>query len=312
MADYEFIYLKREGDIMYTKGIKSRNKIRFVATKKTAKQYYKDLKAVKDFMYRPRNIMYEFNVGGKKVDFVRSRRLFKYNDDPAIKNVDKYKKTSFVLTDRGLRFFEPFKVHGVEVFELILDKSSNSLKSEDGKAELKMFVTEIDFSKEAWNIELEEGLSCPKALELFEPTNKKAKEHDKVGFINIRLTKTINLGNNKFGKTGIRFYTKHDGDGTPELTFGGFDGEYKTVFKPFYDDNGTFCLDIQKDEPAPNWEYSSYCMTYVDFITENSTYTIETLGTDIDANGNQYTRIRLESKKDKNVWFIMNNKKRPN
>lgn len=307
LADYEFIYLKKEGDIMYTKGVKTRNTIRFVATEKTAQEYFKDLKAVKKFVYRPKNIFYEFNVDGKKIDFVRSRRLFKYNDDPTIKNVDKYKKTSFVLTDKGIRFFKPFKVNDTEIFELILDRESNSLKSADGKVQLKMFVTEIDFNEEYWNIELEEGLACQKALDLYPETNEKAKAHDKVGFEYINLTKTINLGKNKqYGGPGIRFYTS-----TIRATGYGFDGEYKTIFKPFYDEEGNFCLDIQKNKPAVYWEFISYCEVYVDLITSNSTYTIEVLGKDKDKNGKEYMRLLMKSKKDSSIWFILNNKERP-
>ncbi len=233
VADYEFIYLKREGDIMYTKGVKTRNKIRFVATKKTAEQYFKDLKEVKKFIYRPKNMFYEFNVNGKKIDFNRTRRLFKYNDNPEIKNIEKYQKTSFVLTDKGIRFYQPFTVNGTEVFELFLDKDSNSLKSKDGKVQIKMFVTEIDFNEEYWNIELQPGLSCQKALDMYPAVNEAAKAHDKVGFEYINLTKTINLGHNKYGAPGIRFYTS-----TIRETGYGFDGEYKAIFKPFYDEKG--------------------------------------------------------------------------
>ncbi len=298
-VDYEFIYQNKEKDIIYTKGMKSRNNIRFVKTTKSADDYLKDVKEVMGYLGDRTAI--SFNVVDEKIKFEmkNSKKFFNFqytSKEKGEKDATLH-KTAFVCTDKGIRFFKPFIINGVEVFELTLDEQESVLKSVDGKVEIKLFKAPFNLNLESWYLLVNDDNASKKVKNSFEEVQDADLKQGGGELSNkIYTGMYITPGGNEFGPS-FRFFSKWLQNGTT------YPAEYNMTFRSFADDNGEFNIEFIKGKAGFNWKYYPYLTSMVDFMTKDSVYKVEVLEKD---SSGKPIKAKLINKKNTDVWFILN------
>ncbi len=299
--DYEFVYQKREGDIIYTKGMKTRHIIRFVKTEKTAEEYMNDVAIVKNFVSSKDRLPVEFNVDGDIFEFAMARtelsRVLSYIDKK-----DELHKTAFVYTDKGIRFFEPFMLNGVEVFELILDETNNVLQSKDGKVKIKMIKSSFDFNSELWAITINDTDVSPTVKQKYEEVKKTNTD-----ILSENLSNVIKIGTfvYEFELFGREIKLKQTG---LHFASNDFASVYNTLFR-VYEKEGDLYVDVPIIGGGFGWKTKNvktdytHLKPFVDLVSDNSSYKIEVLEKDWE---DKATKMKLSSITNPDVWFILN------
>ncbi len=299
-VDYEFIYVKSVGDILYTKGVKTSNSIRFVKTTLSPDEYFKKQAEVKNFIKE--RVAYEFFVDGKALDFQfgagKLGKILSYVVTSVVEKEGKkeeekeFFKDAFVYTDRGIRFYK--NIEGTKVFELILDKENNVLKSEDGKVELKLFASPFNFTTKMWG--LLRGTGSDKVKAAYE-----------------KMVSTFVTPSDLEWLTFIKDF----------VVFGMVDSETKDVGILYYFNQGKFQIFKNSSykqlpnelnivgEDGESKFYSNELFVaqqaFTNFILANSPYSVEEVAPLMPDYFDQ--GVKLTSKKDPSVWFILNRNK---
>ncbi len=297
-VDYEFIYVKSEGDILYTKGVKTSNSIRFVKTDLAPEVYFNKQKEVQKFIQE--RVAFQFLVGEKQLDFNFGigdfGRILAYNVVSTVKKEGKdveekeLFKNAFVYTDKGIRFYENIK--GTEVFELILDVENNVLKSEDGKVQIKLFKAPVDLNKEDWRMFVDNTNVSVKVAEMFKSVANADLNSAYPGKLIPEMvigTLTLKTG---LDKPGVSFFS------TEIKSTKTYRTEHLASFPIDVDKDGNFYIGIvpSTDKLGMNWKWYKHLQPMVDFLATNSFYKVEIL---------EEGKIKLVSQKDPDVWFIL-------
>ncbi len=231
VTDYEFIYQKKEGDILYTKGIKSLFTYRFVKTELTYEEYFAKQKEIKDLFETKQAV--RFTVNGKSIKFKMKESTgstFTYYDPDEKDKKKQKKRTAFVFTDKGVRFFKPFTLNGVEIFELFLNKEKSIFENKEKTVKIELLEPPIDLMKESWAIVVEEGKVPAKFIELFLKSREAmVKNYYSLGSLyahDVYLLNTIYIGkssyrglDDKLRNTGISFASENSSPNPDEVYY---------------------------------------------------------------------------------------------
>lgn len=274
-TDYEFIYIKKEANVIYTKGVKTGNEIRFVSTKDTPEEYFTKIQAVKTiladktkslFLQKPTGLNYKISFSGSGVDGGPNRvLLFEEIGGEKI-------KAPFTYRTDGIRLYKPITVGGI-TFDYLYLKSNNGknkFQTKDGKLTLELDTPLINFSTKSFRVNIQNGFASPNFIQLLNTIN--SNTNDKVStrltFSFSRRGTPIVIGRTQSGLYAYErsyTYTKPD---TVYLNF-------PKVFGPYSNANGSSLLTQ---------------------ITSKSAYKITNF------NSNYY---KLTSLSDDSFWFLI-------
>lgn len=286
ISDYEFIYLNKEENVLRTKGVKTRNKIRLIRIQGTLEEYINKVKSVRNYIDKKGLI--EFIVGGKFITSTTPDRVVSYFPEKG------NGKLSFVYTDKGIRFYEPVNINGVEIYELILDRLENALKTKSGEIVFRLGKNlPIDLSQSSWVIKALDEKECSlkfrkKFFDMY-MANKKTRLYS---IYKLDVFRNIVLGKTKDNATGIQFMVYNFKrllflDVIKYLKFRGTTKEGEINIMHTGGGNGF-------------WRYFTNFSYMVNFITDNSLYTFEM------NNPVNPTKVKITSKADPDVWFTIN------
>lgn len=268
-GDYEFIYLKKEDKTIFTKGVKTKNDTRFLATNLTHEEYFQKIsevqEAIKEKIYsvsKPKESAGKIEIKG---------RVLVYTDE----NKEE-EEVAFVYRPNGIRLYKPIKINKLEVSEFTFNETKDLLSSTDGKVEVKVDTPMIYFSLDSRHaILFRNGAVSPSLLEKYEEAKLKSKQgydEDLLSFMVIE---------------------KYSG----ELVFFMASGRYpvRHIIKPEYHkkDEVSFVL----TGVSSNWRWYPWVHPLMKEFGLKSPFKIEVSETIGD--------FKLTSMADSNVWFYL-------
>lgn len=267
-GDYEFTYLKREGNTIFTTGTKTRNDIRFVAITDTPEVYLAKVNETKTALtgkifevVKPVSPTYTLTVNGKFLEYTEKGKVTQ--------------KMALVHQPNGFRLYKTLKIGGVEVTRFTLNETKNKLTSNDGSIELSIDVPMINFDAAEHAVLFRDGLASPSLLALYEQAKVKSAS---------------TYGENLRDYLIINTYSK-------KLVFFMASGRYpiRHMITPSYDakDEVNFVL----TNPSSNWRWYSWVHPLMGAFGTNSPFKIEV--------SNSVGDYKLTSKTNPDVWFYL-------
>lgn len=188
---------------------------------------------------------------------------------------------AFAYTDKGIRFYEPINMNGVNVSELLLNDTKDKLVNIDANVIIELVRPPINVNQD-WFFDATVDLS-PLMVNTFSAiTTANTARWGEV------LSPIVRFGNTTVNGTtspGIMF--RSDSFLAQHLlNFSGVPGENDKI-------------SISKGAGAFNWRFYTHLLPVVDIITDNSPFKIEPTPV-LDP-----TEVKLTSISNPDVWFII-------
>lgn len=277
-ADYEFTYLKKEGNTIFTTGTKTRNDIRLIEIKGTPKEYLLKILEFKEVLKntlkgKVLGVTKPANAEFKLLNFKKDRddRLFEYIE----KDGGEVKTMAIVYRPNGFRMYKPINIGGNEISEFVLNDTKDKLISGDGSVELAFETPMINFDTGEHAMLFRDGMVSPTLLALYE----KAKAQN-----------TLEWNENLNDFLIINTYSK-------ELVFFMMSGRYpiRHMVSPKYyaKDEVNFLL----TNPSSNWRWYGWVHPLMKTFGANSPFKIEV--------SDSFGDYKLTSKTNPDIWFYL-------
>lgn len=284
-GEFEFNLLdtSTSKDTIEVIGRVTRNAMRLIKLKESWGDYDKKVKAIESLMSGAR--FYGAINGAKEIEASKGagRRLtFVYGEGADAKEVEE----AYIITDKGLYFYEPITIEGKEYREFIVDLKTSKVVSLDGVIVFDIYKTPLDFNV-LWGINVGDETNASekvrKAYAHITDVNDK-RYGQRYG---ISLLQVFFLGNSN-GDKGVHFIAQRTN---------------KTLYTPSYgfdfipvkgkkDEVGFVSL----GEVGEWWGSFTHLSPMVDFLIANSSYKIQKISE---------TEVKLTSASDPEVWFVM-------
>ena len=279
-GDFEFKLASTDTDVINATGTISGNTLKLLRLTETPEEYL--TKVVDNVDYLTGSSFFR-TVDGVLEDVVSSNRnLTFFGEDEEGGNLE----IAYIITDTGVKFYESVTIDGVEISELILDTTTQTLTSVDGSLVLDILVSPLNMEQE-WFINssiITDTSDSYKEIYAGMEANLAAT----YGFLTV--DPIINIGQiTSIGGTGININS---------IDSRVFDAAHSLNFKGILGSPGL--LEITKgSETFSFWSFFSYYESLVDYIADNSPYSLE-----ID-NPDDPKVVKLTSTVDSNVWFTI-------
>lgn len=267
-GDYEFTYLKREGNTIFTTGTKTRNDIRFIAIEDTPEAYLAKVNEAKTAltgkMYKilkPANPTYTLTVNGKFLEYTEEGKATE--------------KMALVHRPNGFRLYAPFKIGEVEVTEFTLNDTKDTLTSNDGSIELSVTTPMINFTGNSYAVLFRDNTV---SAELFALYNQ---------------VKDANTA--RWGHTLSTFMLIEDNNGTIRFRMIS-DSRYSVGHQVEVKYDTADEVNFVMTTPDINWRYFPHIDPLYRAFQDQSAFKIEEAATDI---------YRLTSKANPNFVFLL-------
>lgn len=273
-GDYEFVYMKREADTLFTLGVRTRNDIRFIKFLGNPDEYMNQVDKTKDIL-RDKAFMLS-KPSSKKFKMViknKSFELYEEGKDPII--------TSLVHRPNGFRLYKPVKIEEFEFSEFVISEDQKSVTTKNGSVKIDMAKPLIDFSKEH-SISVNKTNVSKDFLNHF----KRAEQANAVAFPKFELSKQISFGTHEqnFSIIFVVKMTKSDLGVAHNL-------DYKFTSPEE--------LSFKLTSPTTFWPYFPHLNPLTKEIESKSPYKIT------EKSDGDYL---LTSKADSNFWFSLKRK----
>lgn len=287
LADFEFLFVSHTDNEIILQGKKYNSQMRLIKLQESADDYMAKVVDVANFMKR--RDLYEFVMGGSPVKFTTADRTVSYTYDKEGTSVTE--NMAYVVTDKGIRFYEPVTINGATVQDLILDKTKATLSTPDGVV-VFYFTKEValDFTSIDWSI----IAGTNECSDLFNTTFAQITKDVIIQGFDLQLSSGIVLGktrNTGTANVGIEFFYLIRG------TQRGFPAIKLLNFSGTKNENE---VNISVGASGRNWgAFGGYLQSFVDFIATNSPYKIEP------DDASNPTKAKLTSISNPDVWFTV-------
>ncbi|MDO5105583.1 DUF4302 domain-containing protein [Capnocytophaga sp.] len=286
LADFEFSLVSITDDVILLKGKKYHSVMRLVKLTESPETFINKVSELNAYV-KARGFA-EFLVNGKEIKFTRPANIvFTYLDE---NQETKSIATTYLYTDKGIRFYEPITINGTTFQELMLNKDTNSLTSQDGKTTLGLlYPAPLDMVNSTWQTELKNPAKSSDAFTaLFDQMDLLNNQKMAAYRIDVDLLRVIDFGG---AYKGIRFFSTLKSD--PNRG-------YETIFELNFTGGkkqGELGMSLLK--AGKNWGAFSHLAPLRDFFVNNAPYKIEP---NDPANP---TSVKLTSAKNPDVWFVL-------
>lgn len=273
-GDYEFVYMKREADTLFTLGARTRNNIRFIKFLGSPDEYMNQIDKTKGVLKD--KVFMLSKPSSKKFKMViknKSFELYEEGKDPVI--------TSLVHRPNGFRLYKPVKIEEIEFSELVISQDKKSIATKRGSIKMDLREPLIDFTK-GYSISVNEVNVSKTFLNLF----KRVEQVNTATFPKFGLNKQISFGSYE-KKFSIIFIV--------EMTKSNLDVAHNLDYKFTSPEEMSFKL----TSPTFFWRYFGHLNPLTKAIESKSPYKI-TKKSDGD--------YLLTSKVDSNFWFSLKRK----
>lgn len=286
-GDYEFVFMRQEGNRLIMKGKKYGNAIVMTRIETSINE---ELKKILDMQQKLVKIPFEkIDIGGKQnelqLDFDNRQFTMKTSDEEPPLNL------GIIFTDRGIKLYEPVTINGENVYEFVLNSQTKTLDAVDSKAKIlrtpwikiltnptTIYIFDFNVEKNTANMN----------NELFSLIKEAYAQDKKMGELFLILYIGKNHLNNASGTTCMAF-----GSNT------GTSFDYPSYACQF------FASGDNKDLLNINIDYSKNVMMgyykffkpIADYIGQHSPYRLE------DTDSNSPNSVKCISANDPNVWF---------
>ncbi|MDQ2178445.1 DUF4302 domain-containing protein [Marinifilum sp. D714] len=275
-GDFEFLLMSNNDDVITLQGNKTGNDLRLIKLTETPEEYLMKLKSISKVL---KGATFEGNVGGAEVMVISNynRLEFTYSEGGENKVVDE----AFIVTDKGIEFYKEISILGNDISELILDKATNQLVSENGEVVIDVISSPIDMKSTRWYCNI-------------------GAETDRSDAIRTEWEKVYIANGQTYGETLSQFLQMGPGQGATGIYIYSdkWLAQYNVIFGGVKGKAGY--LDITKVGDGFNWSFYTHLMPLIDVVADNAPYKVE-----LDDEDNP-TRAKLTSEKDPDVWFILN------
>lgn len=289
LADFEFSLVSITDDVILLKGKKYHSVMRLVKLTESPETFIEKVREVGNYV-ESRGFS-DFLVNGKEVKFVRPANvvLSYVDENQEVKTIS----TTYLYTDKGIRFYQPITINGVTFQELKLNTNTNSLVSEDGKITLGLlYPVPFDIVNSTWYTELKNPAKSSDAFTaLFDQMEQVNNEKIGVYGIDVDLSREIRFGGTS---KGIRFFSPLKSNPNRgyvaiyELSFNGG----KRV-----DEFGMSLL-----KATTGWQFFSHLAPLRDIFVNNAPYKVA-----LNDPANP-TSVKLTSTINPDIWFVLDKK----
>ena len=285
LADFEFVIMSHTDDVVVLKGKKYHSLMRLVKLQESADSYMEKVRDVRNYVTGKG--LSEFLIDGQEISFRQPKNIvFTYQENQENRNIS----TTYLYTDRGMKFYEPLTINGTTFQELILNIDTNSLHSADGKVIFKLLY-DIPFNFSAtewWSVEANKSSSTSDRFS--EVFNKVKEVNDKrYSNLNVSLSNFIYF---RSSTEEIRLFSDIKG------TDSGYPAFYKLAFRGGKKPDE---VNISLVGEGQNWNFFTHLNPLRDLIVKSSPYKVELNDT---ANP---TTVKLTSIQNPEVWFVLAN-----
>ncbi|MGQ2106605.1 DUF4302 domain-containing protein [Ornithobacterium rhinotracheale] len=280
-GDFEFLVLRQNQDTIFLKGLRTGNYLNLIKIKKESPSLKSRIEVI-------------LNKLGE-VDFPSAGKI---GESPIVASSSSPKNLtltyeqgkspisfSYIYTAEGIQFYEPILVDGKEYSHLILDESSNTLKSEDGHIVIKLKVAPINFKTQGWVLDLSEETNRSNAF--VGAIDADGLIHKIIFGDKYALQKYYVLG--KLGQN-VGFHTFAEDIQGPFAVNG---------LNFSADDNDPNLIHIGKGDAINFATYLLYVNSVLNKITNNSPYFVDK------KDPAKPGMVKLTSQKDPSVWFYL-------
>lgn len=283
LADFEFVVISHTDNEIVLKGKKYHSLMRMQKLQETAETYMAKVRAVRDFVMGKG--FSTLLVNNKEVSFKQSGNfIFTYQENQQDVKIS----TTFVFTDKGIRFYEPLTIDGVTFQELTLNTQDNALSSADGKVVFKLlYEFPFDFSSASiWRVDASNSsLTSDAFREVF--NNVKQINDQRYANLNVSLSTTIIF---KGDTEEIELFSTIIGSNR------GYAARYKMAFRGGKNPNE---VNISLVGEGHNWNFFTHLNPLRNLIAESSPYRLE-----MDDSANP-TVVKFISIANPDVWFVL-------
>lgn len=284
LADYEFLILSHENDVITLKGKKYGSKMKLRKLTENMEVY---LNKVSNLLSRLQQKEFvKFVVKGKDINFTTSPRIITYTYDE--NGTLKTENMAYAYTDRGIRFYEPIVIDGVTIEELIFNEADSSLDLADGTQIILLSKDlPIDLKTLTWNIEL----NSANTSQLFNQT-----------FMQIFIQNNTVYG--EFLDPSFKIGYVDDTSTSMGITFRSYEPSTGDTYQAvkginFHGTANDGEVGMALGRNGLNWNFYEHLSPMVELIVNNAPYAVE-----ID-DPNNPTRVKFTSIQNSEMWFFI-------
>ncbi|AVM49626.1 DUF4302 domain-containing protein [Capnocytophaga sp. oral taxon 878] len=217
-GETDFIILKYENDTFTLRGRTSNNIMtlkKFTGNRETFLNKIRENS--KALLYKG---LLPINVGGTEVIlklFPSYRQLtFIYN------NNQKYIQSAFIITEKGIKLYEPIKINGVTFEEFYFNDTKTALVSADGSITSNFVTSPITLSSNAAYITFDTYNASEKAMNIFNKAKKAVENSKDKSYTLLNYIRLVTfMGNDQEQAAGIHGYIaeKNNLDNTSSIYY---------------------------------------------------------------------------------------------
>lgn len=202
-GETDFIILKYENDTFTLRGRTSNNIM-------TLKKFTGDRETFLNKIRENSNaLQYKglspINVGGTEVTlklFPSYRQLTFIYD-----NNQKYVQSPFIITEKGIKFYEPVKINGVTFDEFYFNDDKTALVTPDGSISSNFITSAITLSSNASYITFDSSNASDKAINMFNRAKRAVERSRDKSYTLLNYIRLANvMGNDQAQTAGIQGY----------------------------------------------------------------------------------------------------------
>lgn len=288
LGDYEFLFLSHTENEIILKGKKYGNKARLIRLQESSDKYVDKLDEI-SHQLSSGIVKFVLNDQEQKINILAPKNIAFANQGKDGND----KPIAYVITDKGVRFYEPIKVGEASYQDFEFNPTDNVLVSADGKAKFYVpFPLTFDIQKKLWETDVRVATDV---------SDKFKQKWEELNALN------QNVRNGKVHPI-IEFRTfRSGGKDHQAIVFAAQtslapnpNNYYYAPRKVSY--TGTLNkgeVDIQDVSGIGVWGHFSHFQFFVDFVTQNAPYQ-----TELD-NPTNPQKVKLTSIKDPEVWFYI-------